>query len=51
MGQKAEHHEVSGGRARESAATGKVSITSMCPLPQRGQSRKDWPVSFWYWSR
>lgn len=46
-GLAAEYHEVSGGRARGSA-TGKVSITSMCPVPQRGQSRKDWPVSFWY---
>lgn len=41
MGQEAAHHEVSGGRGRGSAATGKVSISSMCPLPQSGQSRKD----------
>ena len=41
-------HEVSGGAARGKLPAGKLSMHSMCPRPQAGQSRSDLPVRRWY---
>ena len=38
-------HEVSGGAARGKLPAGKLSMHTMCPRPQTGQSRSEMPVS------
>jgi hypothetical protein len=46
------HQAVCGGeRACASEAIGSISMQTMCPLPQLGQSRRDLPVSRRYRSR
>ena len=38
-------HEVSGGAVRGKLPAGKLSMHTMCPRPQAGQSRSEMPVS------
>ena len=38
-------HEVSGGAVRGKLPAGKLSMHTMCPRPQTGQSRSEMPVS------
>ena len=38
-------HEVSAGTARGKLPAGKLSMHTMCPRPQTGQSRSEMPVS------
>ena len=46
-GEEAVHQVLPAGGGRGREPTGKVSIHSMCPRPQLGQSRNEFPVSLW----